>query len=119
MTKVPDWPATSRRRVMTRLEARKLPDEPMVRFPARSYEYTRERLGSAGRYWKRAVGKVVLSMLLARYPKIGKIYALIRPGVSVPERAGSEAPATTPRPAVPRSPRTGGLVLEGDAAAEE
>src|SRR5688500_5683918 len=31
------------------------------------------------------LGKVVLSMLLTRYPKIGKVYALIRPGVS--ERA--------------------------------
>ena len=31
------------------------------------------------------LGKVVLSLLLARYPKIGKVYALIRPGVS--ERA--------------------------------
>lgn len=28
------------------------------------------------------LGKVVLSMLLCRFPKIGKIYTLIRPGIS-------------------------------------
>src|SRR5262245_45790188 len=28
------------------------------------------------------LGKVVLAMLLRRYPNVGKVYALIRPGVS-------------------------------------